>query len=109
FDVKPRPRIKGVRQLFFRSSVDYFDNQASELVPRNQDFTFESLFQNGDRIFARYSHLFDRIRKSFTIQNAVSVLPGSYTWDSAQFKFTPSSNRKFSGDISFRRQWGFYG
>jgi len=109
FDVKPRPGIKGVRQLFFRSSVDYIDNQAGQLETRNQDFTFESLFQSGDRIFARYSHLYDRILTSFSIQNVVTVPPGSYAWDSAQFKFTPSPSRKFSGDISVRRQWGFYG
>ena len=109
FDVKPRPKIRNIRQLFFRSSVDYFDNQAGELETRNQDFTFESLFESGDRVFVRYSHLFDRIRKTFDIQGIVSVSPGSYTWDSAQIRFTPSSNRRFSGDISFRRQWGFYG
>jgi len=109
FDVKPRPKIRNVRQLFFRSSVDYFDNQAGELETRNQDFTFESLFESGDRVFVRYSHLFDRIRKAFDIQGVVSVSPGSYTWDSSQVRFTPSPNRRFSGDISYRRQWGFYG
>jgi hypothetical protein len=70
---EPRPGIKGVRQLFFRSSVDYIDNQAGQLETRNQDFTFESLFQSGDRIFARYSHLYDRILTSFSIQNVVTV------------------------------------
>jgi hypothetical protein len=64
-DLKPRPNSQLIRQLFFRSNVDYITNQAGELETRNQDFTFESLFQNGDRILARYSHLFDRIRKGF--------------------------------------------
>jgi hypothetical protein len=109
FDVKPRPRIRIVRQLFFRTSIDYFDNQAGQLDTRNQDFTFESLFQSGDRIFVRHSHLFDRVRKTFDIQGRVSVLPGSYTWDSDMIRFTPSPNRQFSGDVSIRRQRGFYG
>jgi hypothetical protein len=109
FDFKPRPRSRTVRQLFFRSGVDYFTNQSGELESRNQDFTFESLFQSGDRIFVRYSHLFDRIHTPFDIQGKVTVAPGSYAWESAWFRFTPSPNRKLSGDISLRRQWGFYG
>ena len=32
FDVKPRPKIRNIRQLFLRSSVDYLDNQACELA-----------------------------------------------------------------------------
>src|SRR5262249_31381171 len=83
FDLKPRPQSKTIRQLFFRSSLDYFTNQAGELDTRNQDFTFETLFQSGDRTFVRYSHLYDRIRKPFTIQNKIAVGTGSYTWESA--------------------------
>jgi hypothetical protein len=109
FELKPRPESKTVRQLFLRANVDYFANQAGQLETRNQDLTFESLFQSGDRFFVRYSHLYDLIRKSFDIQNRVSVLPGSYTWDSTQFRFTLSPNRSLSGDVSLRHQWGFYG
>jgi len=52
---------------------------------------------------------YDLIRKPFDIQGRLSVLPGSYTWDTAQFRFSPSPNRKLSGELSFRQQWGFYG
>src|SRR5262249_53579181 len=84
-------------------------NQAGQFESRNQDFTFESLFQSGDRILARYSHLFDFPKKAFSIQNLVSVLPGSYLWESGQFIFTPSPNRKLSGPVSIQYQAGFYG
>jgi hypothetical protein len=42
FDVKPRPRIAAVRQLFLRANVDYITNQAGQLDTRNQDATVES-------------------------------------------------------------------
>lgn len=109
FDWKPRPKSKMVRQWFFRTNMDYIATMAGELETRNQDLILESLFHSGDRLVFRYSHFFDRIRKPFDIQGGVSVLPGSYTWDSFQFRFSPSPNRKLSGDLSVRQQWGFYG
>jgi hypothetical protein len=109
FDLKPRPRGGSIRQLFFRSNLDYITNQAGELETRSQDLTFDSLFQSGDRFLVRYSHLYDRIRRPFDIQGRVSVLPGRSTWDTAQFRFTSSPNRRFSGDLVIRHQRGFYG
>jgi hypothetical protein len=109
FDFKPRPAIRGVRQLFFRTNVDYITNQAGQLDTRNQDVTFESLFQSGDRVFARYSHQFDRTRNAFGIQGRVTVLPGAYDWKTLQLRFTPSPNRSLSGDVTLRVQEGFYG
>jgi hypothetical protein len=107
-DFKPRPHISHVRQLFFRTNVEYITNQAGALETRNQDLTVESLFQSGDRVFARYSHLLDRIDETFRIQG-VPVTPGDYQWDSAMWRFTPSPNRSASGEVTLRRQWGFYG
>lgn len=109
FDWKPRPESKHIRQWFFRTNVDYIASIAGELETRNQDLTLESLFHSGDRLVVRYSHHFDRIRKPFDIQGRVRVLPGSYTWNAAQFRFSPSPNRKLSGELSARQQWGFYG
>jgi hypothetical protein len=108
-DYKPRPGGDLVRQFFFRGNLDYITNQAGALETRNQDLTFETLFQSGDRVFARYSQLFDLIRRPFQIQGRVPVAPGAYNWNSAQWRFTPSPSRSLSGDISVRRQWGFYG
>jgi hypothetical protein len=79
-DFKPRPRLPHVRQLFLRSNLDYITNQAGTLETRNQDGTFESLFQSGDRIIAKYIRLYDRIRRPFSIQNRVTVTPGIYEW-----------------------------
>ena len=108
FDLKPRPHIRGVRQMFFRATVDYITNQARELETRNQDFTFETAFETGDRTLVRYSHLLDRIARPFRIQSRVSVPFGDYTWETALFRFTPATQRRISGDISFKREWGFY-
>jgi len=108
FDWKPRPNSTLIRQWFLRSNMDYIMTMAGTMETRNQDLTLEPLFQSGDRLVVRYSHLFDRIRKPFDIQG-VPVLPGGYTWDSAQVRFIPSSNRTLSGEVSVRQQWGFYG
>jgi hypothetical protein len=108
FDWKPRPASSVIRQWFFRSNLDYILTMADELETRTQDLTAEALFHSGDRVVLRYFHYFDRIRRPFDIQG-LSVLPGSYTWDSAQFRFAPSPNRKLTGEVSARQQWGFYG
>jgi hypothetical protein len=109
FDWKPRPNSKTIRQWFIRTNLDYIMTMANELETRNQDVTLESLFHSGDRVSVRYTHNYDRIRRPFDIQGHVSVLPGAYTWDSALLRFSPSPNRKLSGDMTFRQQWGFYG
>jgi hypothetical protein len=109
FDWKPRPNSKVIRQWFVRTNLDYLMTMADELETRNQDVTLESLFHSGDRVIFRYTHYYDRIRRPFDIQGKVSVLPGAYTWDSAQFRFLTSPNRKLSGEVSFRHQPGFYG
>jgi len=108
FDWKPRPKSGVIRQWFLRSNMDYAMTLDGTMETRTQDLTLEPLFQSGDRVVFRYSHLFDRIRKPFDIQD-VSVLPGGYTWDSAQVRFIPSPNRALSGEVSVRQQWGFYG
>jgi hypothetical protein len=105
---KPRPARSVIRQWFLRSNMDYIMTMAGTMETRNQDLTLEPLFQSGDRFAVRYSHLFDRTRRPFNIQD-VAVLPGSYTWDSAQVRFLPSPNRALSGEVSIRQQWGFYG
>ncbi|OFV96769.1 MAG: hypothetical protein A3F68_10945 [Acidobacteria bacterium RIFCSPLOWO2_12_FULL_54_10] len=109
FDLKPRPNNELIRQFFLRSTLDYITNQAGELETRNQDFSFETAFQSGDRVIARYTHMFDRIRRNFSIQNRLPVAPGDHTWEFAQFRFIPSSNRILSGEVNIRREWGFYG
>jgi hypothetical protein len=108
FDLKPRPGIEGIRQVFFRSTVDYITNQTGDLETRNQDFTFETAFESGDRTMVRYSHLMDRIKRPFRIQS-VSVPLGDYAWDTMLFRFTPATQRRLSGDMSLKREWGFYG
>jgi hypothetical protein len=107
-DYKPRPAIPHVRQLFFRTNFDYITSQAGVLETRNEDVTAETLFQSGDRVFARYSHLLDRIDERFQIQG-VPVFVGDYRWRSAILRFTPGPSRRLSGEVALRRQWGFYG
>ena len=109
FDWKPRPKSKIIRQWFIRTNLDYIMTMAHELETRTQDLTLESLFHSGDRLIFRYSRYYDRIRKPFDIQNKVTVVPGAYDWDGAQFRFQPSPSRRLSGEVSFRYQRGFYG
>ena len=69
----------------------------------SHSFTVEIALSSATRIITI------AIRRPFDIQGKVSVLPGAYTWDSAQFRFLMSPNRKLSGEVSFRQQPGFYG
>lgn len=108
-DLKPRPNSQTIRQLAFRTNVDYITNQAGQLETRSQDFTGEASFQSGDRFFLRYSHLFDRIKKPFPIQGLVTVPAGDYVWNTLLFHFFPSAHRKLSGTVVLRKEWGFYG
>ncbi|MBI4455659.1 MAG: carbohydrate binding family 9 domain-containing protein [Acidobacteria bacterium] len=109
FDLKPRPNSRVVRQFMFRTNFDYIANQAGQLETRSQDVTFETVFQSGDRFSAKYSSIFDRIRRPFQIQNLVTVPGGDYHWRSFVLSYFPSSHRNVSGSVTFRGEWGFYG
>ena len=107
-DWKPRPNSKTIRQWFVRTNLDYITNMAGELETRNQDLTLESLFHSGDRLLFRYTHLSIASESPSTSRGRCRCFR-ELTWDSAQFRFSPSPNRKISGDLNFQQQWGFYG
>lgn len=108
-DFKPRPRSDTIRQLAFRSTVDYITNQAGGPETRNQEFTAEASFQSGDRAFVRWGRVFDRISRPFRIQGLVTVPAGDYDWDALVVHYFPSAHRALSGTVVFRKEWGFYG
>jgi hypothetical protein len=109
FDLKPRPRSGSIRQLAFRTSVDYLTNRAGHLETRTQDVTGDVSFQSGDRFFVRYSRLFDRIDEPFQMQGLVPVPAGDYRWHTVLFHYFPSAHRALSGTVVGRKEWGFYG
>ena len=108
-DLKPRPRSEIVRQVAFRTTVDYITNQAGRLETRNQDLVIEPMFQSGDRLTMQLRHALDRIVEPFRIEGLVTVPSGDYVWNSLAVSLFPSAHRAVSGSLVVRREWGFYG
>ncbi len=108
-DLKPRPRSRIVRQLAFRTTLDYMTDQAGRLETRNQDLVIEPIFQSGDRLTVQVRRAMDRIDEPFWIQGLVMVPPGDYAWDALVVSLFPGAHRAASGSLVARREWGFYG
>lgn len=110
--VRPRPDSDLIRQLVFRTRLDFTQNQAGKQESiLYHFFTFESLFQSGDRLVVDVHRNFERLFEPFQIRPDVAIPSGSYRgWDVVAF-WDGAPQRRISGGnlFRFRYEWGFFG
>jgi len=83
----PRPKWRGVRQLVFNGSADYFENHAGRVDSRTQDLSAHLQMQNTSGASVSMAHEYDNLSTPFTI--AGTVLPvGEYTWTTASASYS---------------------
>jgi len=105
---RPRPSSDLIRQLVFRTRLDYLMNQQNQLEDRTIHTAIEALFQNGSDIAFTPHQSRDTIPEDFRIRPGVVIPPGTYSWwhTGARFQSTPANRFTFSANI--QPNWGYY-
>jgi hypothetical protein len=105
----PRPRrVRRVRQLTFEGGVDYTaTSDTGALESRQRLFSFESEFDNSDRLEFDVVDLHERIDEPFELDSDLAILPGRYDFRHAELAYTFGRQRRMSGTLLWR-QGSFY-
>lgn len=97
----PRPKIRGVRRLFFDTSLDNFDAAATgALQTRTASGTFRVDFNSGDIVTANVGRYEDHPETAFRLGGGITILPGAYRYDQGTISWQLGSQRKITGTIS---------
>jgi hypothetical protein len=113
--IRPRPQSDLIRQLVFRTRMDYIQNQDGKQESVNYHFfTMETLFESGDRIQIDFHRNFERLFEPFpilpTIRPDIIIPSGTYRgWDFL-FVMDGAPHRRIAGAemIRFNYDWGFF-
>lgn len=106
----PRPRIPGVRQLFFKVKFDYLFDRHNIL--QNRDFEFRLLGVDtrwGDKFELNFQPKFERLDDDFEIVRGVVIPSGKYAFNQWEIRWEMSDRRPVSPKIKFQRGAYFTG
>jgi hypothetical protein len=104
---KPRPKIRGVRELNFEGFI--FHAPDTNLVLQTQEWqnTFRAEFNNGSYTDDDFVDVFtQRLIEPFNIYKNVSIPVGEYHWTRHQFTYGSPQDRKLMA--SFFERFGTY-
>jgi hypothetical protein len=102
----PRPKWKGVRQLIFNGSTDYYQNHAGVVDSRTQRFDAQMQRQSTSNLFMSVNHEYDNLSVPFA--TAGTVLPvGPYSWTTTTVSYSTDRTRHVFGTLS-TDQGGYY-
>jgi len=111
FAVRPRPESDLVRQLVFRTRMDFTQNQDGKQESMQYHyFTSEALFESGDRIMIDFHSNFERLFEPFPIRPNIIIPTGTYRgWD-ILLLWDGAPQRRIAGKefIRFRYERGFF-
>ncbi len=98
---RPRPGIRGIRQLELTpTSVTYHDS-SGVLQSRQSRMQVAASFQSGDRIEMDVSNVVERLPRRFNIGPGVTLPAGAYQWNESVMTFRSYNGRKVSGTVGF--------
>ncbi len=111
--IRPRPDSGVIRQFVFRSRLDLTQNQEGKQESLIYHFfTFESIFQSGDKIVFDAHRKSERLFDPFDIRpGEISIPVGTYPgWDAVLF-WDGAPQRRIAGPglFRYRYEWGFFG
>ena len=106
-NLKPRPRIRGVRELNFEGSLFHAPDTHGVLQTQEWQATFRAEFHNGaytdDDIVDAFAQ---RIIAPFNIYKNVVISPGFYRWTRHQLSYGSAQDRRWV--LRFFERFGSY-
>ena len=104
FRFSPRPRrVKGVRKLFFATSLNHVQNDAGRLETRTWDGEFVVDLQNSDRLIVGRNANYEYLSAAFPIATGVTLPVGGYDFGETRLGYNFGRQRKVSGNVLVTR------
>lgn len=94
----PRPRWRGVRQLVFNTSSDYFENHDGRVESRTTDFEAQMQRQDTSSVRVSATREYDNLAAPFATAGT-TVAPGEYSWTTASASYSSNRTRRVFGTI----------
>jgi hypothetical protein len=95
----PRPRWRGVRQMFLQGDVEYYENHDGRMESRSQQFSASVSRQDSSSVRFGASREYDFLSVPFT--TAGTQLPvGAYSWTSYSAGFNSNQAKRVYGSVS---------
>ena len=110
----PRPKVPGLRRLWFDASVDNIHDPAvldplnAKVQTRKQTGNFKYDFKAGDSITLQADRIEDHPEQAFRLAGGLTVQPGTYRYNQAILSYIVATSRKMTGTFS-GTTGGFYG
>ena len=106
-NLKPRPRLRGVRELNFLAFIFHADDMQHLLQTQEWQATFRIEFHNGSYSDDDLVDVFtQRLTQPFNIYKNVNIPVGLYHWDRHQFTYGTPLNKRLT--MSFYERFGSY-
>jgi hypothetical protein len=94
----PRPkRWKTIRKFSYQGSLDYIEDRAGHLETRGVDTSFQTEFQNSDRMQVSYANDYEYLPAPFRIASNVTLPVGGYAWQSMSASYSLGNQRRVAG------------
>jgi hypothetical protein len=95
----PRPRWRGVRQMFLEGSIDYYENHDGQVESRSQQF--DARLSRQDSSSVRFSASREHDVLSIPFATAGTRLPaGEYSWTTYSAGYTSNQARRVYGSVN---------
>ena len=96
----PRLRFSRlVRRFVWDASLEYIANTAGALETRAQSVSFDTEFQNSDRISIDASRTYELLIKRFRVAESVTVPAGGYSFDRVSASYALGQQRRLAGAL----------
>ncbi|MGE3276587.1 MAG: DUF5916 domain-containing protein [Vicinamibacterales bacterium] len=95
----PRPRWRGMRQLFVNGTLEYFENHAGKLVSRTQGLEVQLQRQDTSSLKLTANHEFDSPPVPFAT-GGTTVPVGDYAWTNYGATWTTNQAKRVYGSVS---------
>jgi len=109
-EIKPRPDIRGVRQLIFRTMFEYFSDNRNVVQTKNYEYSFVVDFETGDNLRFVVTPRFERVFEGEDFQiGDILITPGDYPGTRYNVEYTGDPSRILTGRIfEYLRETGFW-
>lgn len=99
----PRPAsIPAIRKFTWQAGVEYFEGGDGRIQSRGQNARFNTEFESSDQVSIEATRSFERLTAPFVVSGEVTVQPGDYAFQDLRLGYNFGSQRRASGNVSYR-------
>ncbi|MGI9627075.1 MAG: DUF5916 domain-containing protein [Longimicrobiales bacterium] len=101
----PRPTsVESIRKLTWSATLDYYEDADGRLESRSQQGRFDVELENSDEASFEATRAYERLVDPFELTEDLTIGTGSYDFTDYRVNYNFGSQRRLSGNVSYR--WG---